>query len=356
MQIPVEEITLFITSFIAVYSVYIIASVSLNIQRGFAGIPQFGLMFAIAGGAYIIGNLANRIALWVLGIKPVADPIFESSIVLGQINPILASQPLLSIGLFILYLLIGAIFGAVLGIIQVGPAIRLRIDYLAITLLAFAEIINVIATAYRPLIGGAYGVQVPLIFGWAGKYAIDVTAIAMFIIALLIYAYAEYLGRTPLGRTLKAIRDNEITAEALGKSLVKYRAIAIVIGSAFCGMAGVLWTFYNGSVIPGQYFRFNWTFLPWLMLLLGGMGNNKGVLLGTTVFVALDRFITYYKHSIAGMLPFDVIWIYQILLGFITALILIYRPEGILPERPHIPKEVRERFKKAPSKEARVQG
>jgi len=353
MQIPVEEIILFISSFIAVYAVYIIASISLNIERGFAGIPQFGLMFAIAGGAYIIGNLANKIALWVLGIKPMADPVFESSVVLGQINPILASNPLLSIGLFILYLIIGAIFGAVLGLIQVGPAIRLRIDYLSITLLAFAEIINVIATAYRPLIGGAYGVQVPLIFGWAGKHAIDVTALAMLIVALVIYAYAEYLARTPLGRTLKAIRDNEITAQSLGKSLVKYRAIAIVIGSAFCGIAGVLWSFYNGAVIPGQYFRFNWTFLPWLMLLLGGMGNNKGVLLGTTIFVALDRFITYYKHSLAGLLPFDVIWIYQLLLGLITALILLYRPEGLLPEKPYIPKDIREKIKKSTSSESK---
>lgn len=351
MQIPVEEIILFASSFIAVYAVYIIASISLNIQRGFAGIPQFGLMFAIAGGAYIIGNLANRVAIWILGIKPLADPILESSVVLGQINPVLASQPLLSVGLLVIYLILGALFGAVLGLIQVGPAIRLRIDYLSITLLAFAEIINVIATAYRPLIGGAYGVQVPLLFGWAGKYAIDVTALVMFIVALIIYAYAEYLARTPLGRTLKAIRDNEITAQSLGKDIVKYRAIAIVLGSAFSGMAGVLWSFYNGAVIPGQYHRFNWTFLPWLMLLLGGIGNNKGVFLGTTIFVTLDRFITYYKHSLAGLLPFDVIWVYQLLIGFITMLILLYKPEGLLPEKPYIPKGVKERIGKLISSE-----
>ncbi|MEM3870154.1 MAG: branched-chain amino acid ABC transporter permease, partial [Candidatus Korarchaeum sp.] len=330
MEQLLEQIVLFVTSFIAVYSVYLISTVSLNIQRGFAGIPQFGLIFSTAGAAYVIGNLSPRIALWVLGIKTDLDPITESSGVLALINPQLNSQPLLSIGLFILFLLIGAIVGAILGLIQVAPAIRLRIDYLAITLLAFGEIANVIARAYKPLIGGEYGVQVPSLFGWAGKNTMIVMTLSMLLIALLVYAYAEYLGSTPIGRTMKAIRDNEVAAAALGKSLVKYRAIAIVIGSAFCGMAGVLWAFFNGSVMPGQFVRFNWTFLPWLMLLLGGIGNNRGALLGATVFVILDRFITYYKHELVGVLPFDVIWLYQILLGLITAIILIYRPQGLL--------------------------
>ncbi|MEM0017165.1 MAG: branched-chain amino acid ABC transporter permease [Candidatus Korarchaeum sp.] len=347
MEQLLEQIVLFVTSFIAVYSVYLISTVSLNIQRGFAGIPQFGLIFSTAGAAYVIGNLSPRIALWVLGIKTDLDPITESSGVLALINPQLNSQPLLSIGLFILFLLIGAIVGAILGLIQVAPAIRLRIDYLAITLLAFGEIANVIARAYKPLIGGEYGVQVPSLFGWAGKNTMIVMTLSMLLIALLVYAYAEYLGSTPIGRTMKAIRDNEVAAAALGKSLVKYRAIAIVIGSAFCGMAGVLWAFFNGSVMPGQFVRFNWTFLPWLMLLLGGIGNNRGALLGATVFVILDRFITYYKHELVGVLPFDVIWLYQILLGLITAIILIYRPQGLLPERPRIPKDVRERFRRA---------
>lgn len=345
MEQILERVVLFVTSFIAVYSVYLISTVSLNIQRGFAGIPQFGLIFSTAGAAYVIGNLALRISLWVLGIKTDLDPITESSGVLALINPLLNSQPLLSIGLFLLFLLIGALVGAVLGLVQVAPAIRLRIDYLAITLLAFGEIANVIARAYRPLIGGEYGVQVPSLFGWAGKNTIVAMALAMLLVALLVYAYAEYLGGTPIGRTMKAIRDNEVAAAALGKSLVKYRAIAIVIGSAFCGMAGVLWAFFNGSVMPGQFVRFNWTFLPWLMLLLGGIGNNRGALLGATVFVVLDRFITYYKHELVGVLPFDVIWLYQILLGLITAIILIYRPQGLLPERPRVPKEVREKFK-----------
>jgi len=344
MQLPLNELFLFLTDFLALFGVYLIVTISLNIQRGLAGIPQFGLMFAIAGGAYITGNMATRIAVWILGIKTDLDPIFDCSAVLSMVNPMLSSQPIISLELLLIYLIIGAVFGAVLGLIQVAPAIRLREDYLAITLLAFAEIINVIATAYRPFLGGAFGVQVPSVYGWAGKYRFTAATLAILVIAAISYIYAEYLERTPLGRTLKAIRENEVAAASLGKSLVKYRAIAIVIGSALCGMAGTLWTLYGEFVTP-TYTRFYWTFLPWLMVLLGGIGSNRGALLGTAIFVALDKLIIYYKHSLEAVIPFDVVWLDYILLGIITTVILIYRPQGLLPERPHIPKDLRERIR-----------
>jgi branched-chain amino acid transport system permease protein len=66
------------------------------------------------------------------------------------------------------------------------------------------------------------------------------------------------------------------------------------------------------------------------MILIGGMGSNRGALVGTFIFVALDKLILYYKYAFAGILPFNIIWLNYLLLGFITILILIYRPEGII--------------------------
>jgi branched-chain amino acid transport system permease protein len=105
-----------------------------------------------------------------------------------------------------------------------------------------------------------------------------------------------------------------------------------------CGIAGTLWVLYSGAVTP-SYARFDWTFLPWLMILLGGMGTNRGTLVGTLIFVTLNKLIIYYKSVFVGILPFDVVWLNYILLGLITILILIYRPEGIVrevrtPEKP----------------------
>ena len=148
-------------------------------------------------------------------------------------------------------------------------------------------------------------------------------------VAIAVFAYAGYLIKTPLGRTLRAIRDNELVARSLGKDITRYRTVSILIGSTLCGFAGSLWVMYSGAVTP-TYARFDWTFLPWLMILLGGMGSNRGALVGTFIFVALDKLIIYYKYAFAGILPFDIIWLNYLLLGMITILILIYRPEGIV--------------------------
>jgi branched-chain amino acid transport system permease protein len=216
-----------------------------------------------------------------------------------------------------------------MGLISSAPAVRLREDYLAITLLAFGEILNVIGIGYKPLIGGPPGVSVPDVLGWAGQYRFYAGTFVLLLVAIAIFAYAGYLIRTPLGRTLRAIRDNEVVARSLGKDITRYRTVAILIGSTLCGIAGSLWVMYSGAVTP-TYARFDWTFLPWLMILIGGMVSNRGAFVGTFIFVALDKLILYYKYAFAGILPFNIIWLNYLLLGFITILILIYRPEGIV--------------------------
>jgi branched-chain amino acid transport system permease protein len=69
------------------------------------------------------------------------------------------------------------------------------------------------------------------------------------------------------------------------------------------------------------------------MILIGGMGSNRGTLVGTAIVVSLNKLITYYKYAFVGILPFDIIWLNYLLLGIITLLILIYRPEGIVREK-----------------------
>ena len=173
------------------------------------------------------------------------------------------------------------------------------------------------------------GVSVPDVLGWAGQYRFYAGTLVLLLVAIAVFAYAGYLIKTPLGRTLRAIRDNELVARSLGKDITRYRTVSILIGSTLCGFAGSLWVMYSGAVTP-TYARFDWTFLPWLMILLGGMGSNRGALMGTFVFVTLDKLILYYKYAFAGILPFDIVWLNYLLLGLITILILIYRPEGIV--------------------------
>jgi branched-chain amino acid transport system permease protein len=239
----------------------------------------------------------------------------------------------MAILLFILFLLIGGAAGAVMGLIAAAPAVRLREDYLAITLLAFGEILNVIGAGYTPLIGGPPGVDLPDVLAWAGQYRFYAASFALLAVAIITYVFAGYIIKTPFGRTLRAIRDNETVARALGKNITQYRTASIMLGSLMCGVAGSLWAMYSTAMTP-TLARFDWTFLPWLMILIGGMGSNRGTLVGTAVVVTLDKLITYYKYAFVGILPFDIIWLNYLLLGIITVLILIYRPEGIIRETP----------------------
>jgi branched-chain amino acid transport system permease protein len=311
------------------FAVYLIINLGLNLQEGITGIPNFGILFAVAGGAYFTGGLSARLALSLLGIHTDLSPIVNNVSVLALINPILKSQPLIAVGFLILFLAIGGIAGAAMGLISSAPAVRLREDYLAITLLAFGEILNVIGIGYQPLIGGPPGVSVPDVLGWAGENRFFAGTFVLLLVAIAIFVYVGYLIKTPLGRTLRAIRDNELVARSFGKDITRYRTVSILIGSTLCGFAGSLWVMYSGAVTP-TYARFDWTFLPWLMILLGGMGSNRGALVGTFIFVALDKLILYYKYAFAGILPFDVVWLNYLLLGLITILILIYRPEGLV--------------------------
>ena len=335
-----DQFLLFGSDLIALFAIYAILVIGLNIQQGITGIPNFGLLFAVAGGAYITAGLSVRLVVIILGIHSTLDPISENTEVLQLVNPILRSQPLTAIGLLIFFVVIGGIAGGITGLIAAAPAIRLREDYLAITLLAFGEILNVIATGYTPLVGGPPGISVPDVLSEAGgQYRFYVASGVLLLWALLVFAYAGYFVKTPLGRTLKAIRDNETTAKSLGKPITHYRTIAILFGSILCGMSGTLWVLYSGAITP-TLARYDWTFLPWLMLLLGGMGSNRGSFVGAFLLVAVNKLIVYYKFAFVGILPFDVVWLNYILLGLVTAIILIYRPQGITRDKRTVPRDI----------------
>jgi branched-chain amino acid transport system permease protein len=140
--------------------------------------------------------------------------------------------------------------------------------------------------------------------------------------------------RSPLGRMLRAVRDNEVAAESLGKNTTQIRIKIIMVSAALAAIGGALYAFYVGGTIAIAYDRASWTFWPFLMILIGGLANNKGVIVGTLIFVTLRKFIIYFKDSLEGFVPFDVVWLDFLLLGIILLVVLLYRPQGIFVEKP----------------------
>ena len=291
-------------------------------------------MLAVAGGAFVAGSLPGRLAAYSLGI-PVEDYVRDNVIIVTQVNVGLRNNASLAMLISLATLVAAAGVGGALGFVASYPARRLREDYLAITLLAMAEGIRVIGYNYPPLVGGTLGVQVADMLAWViPEFRYPVASVLLFAIATIVLIYMHLTVNSPLGRTLRAIRDSEIAAATLGKDIVRMRMQVLVIGSALGALGGALYGLYAGGVIATAYDRVSWTFWPWVMVVLGGAANNIGVAMGTLVFVTFRKLITFYKGVLTPYLPFDVVWLDLILLGIVLILVLMYRPQGLLPEKP----------------------
>lgn len=333
MSALTDSFFIFTIDLLAFFALYLIVSLSLNLQVGYAGVPNFGQLLPVAGGAFVAGYFPGRVAAWVLGVDPNLDYVNKNSTVLNLVSPGLVSNIPLSVTLFITTLVLAVIVGGGLGYLASFPAIRLREDYLAITLLAMAEALVVIGYNYPPIVGGTLGVGVANVLDWIPGQRFTTVTFIMLGFAALVLLYVEKLARSPLGRTLRAVRDNDIAADTLGKDIVKIRMKVLVVGSGVAAIAGALFAFYTGAVIASSYDRSTWTFIPWVMVILGGSANNTGVTAGTFAYVTIRKLIAFYKQALVAVIPFDVVWLDPMLLGTLLIVMLIFRPQGILPEK-----------------------
>ncbi|MFQ5711464.1 MAG: branched-chain amino acid ABC transporter permease [Candidatus Geothermarchaeales archaeon] len=334
MGLPTEFI--FIVDLLALFATYMIVTLSLNLEFGYTGVPNFGKVLSVAGGAFVVGYFPGRFAAWLMGIGQGMDYIEQNVLIVTQVSQLFKDNPLIALTLFALTIILAGVVGAVIGFLASYPAIRLREDYLAMTLLAMGEFITIIGYNYSPIVGGTLGVQVPDPLAWVGEWRFTVATFIILAISIVVLIYVELLVRSPLGRVLRAVRDNEDAAESLGKDIVRLRMKTIVVSSVIASIGGALYAFYTGGVIATAYHRVGWTFWPWVMVMLGGIANNRGVALGTFTFVTVQKLIIFYKGELTPFLPFDVVWLDPLLLGLALIMLLMFRPEGIIPEKPTI--------------------
>ncbi len=318
------------------YGLYLIVSLTLNLEAGFTGIPNFGKVLFVAAGAAAVGFVCGRLAALVLGVNTFGDYNGHIQAIIPPLDKLLAANPVVALEILFAGLAIAATIGAVLGLLTSYPAIRLREDYLGMLLLAAAQLFQIFLGGYEPLIGGSIGISVPDFFGWAGN-GIEVRDVFVLgfvaVFAAVVYLYMERVARSPLGRTLRSIRDNEMASRALGKRDAIMRRNVIMVASAISAMAGALLAFYVGSVTPETWTRITWTFWIWVMLIVGGAGNNAGVALGAFAFTFLFKITDQVKFYFQGYIPFDVNWIEYLTFAALLILIIAYRPGGILPEK-----------------------
>jgi len=167
------------------------------------------------------------------------------------------------------------------------------------------------------------------------------------IVLLLIFLAAELALKSPWGRMMRAIRDNETAARAMGKDVTARHLQIFVLGSAICGVAGAMMVTLDGQLTPSSYQPLRFTFLIWVMVIVGGSGNNYGSVLGGFLIWFLWVQVEPYGAALMGFItdPMpDAWWIKERLLasvahmrlltmGLILLLVLRFFPRGLIPEK-----------------------
>ena len=233
------------------------------------------------------------------------------------------------------------VVAGVLGVLVAIPTLRLRADYLAIATLALAEIVRLVLKNERSFTGGDQDLSfiprpfqsfVPL-----GPYSDGLFMAVAVGAALLVLILLEYLTRAPWGRDLHAVREDEEVAMALGKDAFTLKLSAFGIGCAIMGLAGALLASFNQVIVPDQFVPAA-TFSAYVVMILGGSGNNRGVILGGYLFYLF----TWTTQQVKGYLPSDVNlrldYVNQIIVGLLLIVFILFRPEGVLPEKKYLPR------------------
>jgi len=330
----VADLLFLYTSIATLFGIYAILALSFNLEYGYSGQPNLGKVFFFSVGAYVAGALVAHSIAALTGYR---QNLFTAQAASARLL-FATANPGAMLGLFLAALVLAAIAGALFGVLASYPALRLRGDFLAIVLIAVGEVSRVFVRTYEPIAGGNIGLGgVPSPFGFlgdrTGRAAFSVVALGL---ALLVFLYVERLSNSPLGRMLKSVRDDELVANVLGKRTPWVKAQVLAVGGGMAALAGVLWSFWYQTVAADDFIP-QTTFLVVAMVLLGGAGNHRGALLGAIVMTLLDHVTRASFYAILGLtidLPFDINYLRYIVIGLLMILILRFRPEGLLPERP----------------------
>jgi branched-chain amino acid transport system permease protein len=312
------DVGAYLVFFLVVALYYALLCLGLNLQWGVTGLFNVGVAGFVAVGAYVSALLTGPDAPehWGgLGL-PIAVGWAGAAGLAG-----------------LCALLVGAV------------TLRLRHDYLAIATFGIAVTIQLIALNFARLTNGPFGIaQIPRPFaGWAGT-PLGRNALYLGLVVLVVaatYVGLERLVRSPWGRVLRGLREDEAAAAALGKSPARYRLEAFVLGAMVMGLGGAIYAHFIGFIAPEDFLPIL-TFQVWTMLVVGGSGRNRGALLGGVLVWGL------WSGSgalVAALLPQALqargAALQVVLIGVVLAAVLLRRPRGLLGEEAVVSRHVR---------------
>ena len=296
------------------------ACLGLSQQFGIAGVTNFGFIIFQAAGGYTAAILAMP--------PQTANGGFQTYI--GGWN---LPFPIPWIG--------AAIVGGVIALpftFLVGR--RLRGDFAAVGLLVTAVLLNLVATNFRPALNGDAGLSLipqPLQGQYnpaTASYQWVFAAVAI-VLCLGVYLFVRRITESPYGRSLRAMRDNDLVADSLGKSLLSMRTVMLVVGGAIAGLSGGVLVSYITTWSPAAW-GYAETVVLFAAVIIGGAGNHVGAVLGAILvpvgFEEVTRFIPTSNNLPPNLIP-SLEWV---AIGLLIVIFLWVRPQGILPERKRV--------------------
>jgi branched-chain amino acid transport system permease protein len=300
-----------------VAGIYTIFALGLQLQFGFAGLLNFGQVAFMAVGAYTMAILVVKEGWSTWLAAPLA-------------------------------LAAAAVAGLLLGL----PALRLRSDYFAIVTIAFSEIVRYVATNEDALTGGSQGTIALGKVGSAAEYngqwtrfqdwvqgRLHLTSkdtamlVIVWVVALALLTLVWLAVRTPWGRVLRAIREDEDAAASLGKNVLAYKLQALALGAALAGVAGLFYAWQFSFFSPDD-FQPLLTFFAWMIVILGGLGRVWAVPVGAALFGFLfagTRFLDF--RPLSSLDSADRAYLRLIIIGLVIIGLVLLRPQGILGKR-----------------------
>jgi branched-chain amino acid transport system permease protein len=332
---------------VIVTTVYVMLALGLNIVVGFAGLLDLGFVAFYALGAYAVGWLAST------HFKEVSFSLFST------VHSVSGKElPGIHISFWLLLIVAGA-FAALWGVIIGAPTLRLRGDYLAIVTLGFGEIIprffvngdNVFGYNLTNGTIGIKGIDSPglpflpsSLIAWRQFGTLDLSPwyYTILVLVLITIFVNTRLRDSRLGRAWIAVREDETAAAAMGVNTTTTKLWAYALGAVFGGLAGGFYGAFIKSIFPTS-FSFNISVLVLCMVILGGMGNIYGVILGAIILQGINFYllpqINVWVHAIGDALgsPLlanaDIPKYNYFLFGIILVVMMLLRPEGIIPNR-----------------------